>query len=43
MSAKMPLDPALAALCDKGVIELAEVDYLDSFANEIERSFPISE
>ena len=43
LSARMPLDPALAALCDKGVIELAEVDYLDAFADEIERSLPISE
>ena len=33
---KIPLDPKLAALCDKGMIELMENDYLDAAADEIE-------
>ena len=33
---KIPLDPKLAALCDKGMIELMENDYLDAAANEVE-------
>ena len=40
--ARVPMDPALAALCDKGVIELAEVDYFDAVANEIESAYPIA-
>ncbi len=34
--AKLPIDPLLASLCDKGVIELFEGDYLDNAANVIE-------
>ena len=37
--AKLPIDPELASLCDKGVIELYEGDYLEEAANEIESSF----
>ena len=33
---KVPLDPKLAALCDKGMLELMENDYLDAAANEVE-------
>ena len=36
--AKLPIDPALAALCDKGVIELMENDYLTAAADEIEKA-----
>ena len=39
--AKLPIDPSLASLCDKGVIELYEGDYFDSAADHIERTFPI--
>ena len=35
--AKLPIDPELASLCDKGVIELFEGDYLESAADEIEK------
>ena len=34
--AKLPIDPALPSLCDKGVIELFEADYLESAADKIE-------
>lgn len=37
--AKLPIDPSLASLCDKGVIELFEGDYLDGCADYIEKSF----
>jgi len=33
---RLPLDPKLAALCDKGIIELMENDYLDAAADVIE-------
>ena len=33
---RLPLDPKLAALCDKGIIELMENDYLDAAADKIE-------
>ena len=33
---KLPMDAKLAALCDKGVIELMENDYLDGASNRIE-------
>ena len=36
--AKLPIDPALASLCDKGVIELFEGDYLEGAADIIESS-----
>ncbi|MBQ8552443.1 MAG: Mrp/NBP35 family ATP-binding protein [Clostridia bacterium] len=34
--AKMPIDPRLAALCDKGMLELMENDYLDHAADKLE-------
>ncbi len=35
--AKIPIDPELASLCDKGVIELFEGDYLEAAADIIEK------
>ena len=35
--ARVPVDPRLASLCDKGAIELLDADYLDSCADEIEK------
>ena len=35
--AKLPIDPELASLCDKGVIELFEGDYLERCADMIEK------
>ena len=35
--AQIPLDPRLAKLCDKGIIELYENDYLDRAADELEK------
>ncbi len=35
--AKLPIDPALPALCDKGLVELFECDYLESCADKIEK------
>ncbi len=35
--AQMPIDPSLASLCDKGVIELFEGDYLERAADAIEK------
>ena len=35
--AKLPIDPSLASLCDKGVIELFEGDYLEKAADTIEK------
>ncbi len=32
---RVPLDPSLASLCDKGIIELMEVDYLDKAADAV--------
>ena len=37
--AKIPIDPSLASLCDKGVIELFEGDYLERGADQIESFF----
>ena len=34
--AKMPIDPKVAAACDKGLIELLNFDYLDAIADKIE-------
>ncbi len=34
--ARMPIDPKLAALCDRGMLELMENDYLDSAAEKLE-------
>ena len=36
--AQLPIDPELASLCDKGVIELFEGDYLERCADIIESS-----
>ena len=36
--AKLPIDPELASLCDKGVIELFEGDYLESGADILEKT-----
>ena len=33
---RLPIDPKLAALCDKGIIELFENDYLKNTADTIE-------
>lgn len=35
--ARVPIDPKLAALCDKGMLELMENDYLDTAVDIIER------
>ena len=35
--ARIPIDPKLAALCDKGMLELMENDYLETAADIIER------
>ncbi|MFA5561293.1 MAG: Mrp/NBP35 family ATP-binding protein [Eubacteriales bacterium] len=34
--ARVPLDPKLAALCDKGIIELMENDYMEAAAKKLE-------
>ena len=34
--AKLPIDPALASLCDKGVIELFEGDWMEGAADRLE-------
>ena len=34
--AKLPIDPELASVCDKGVVELFEGDYLERAADKIE-------
>ena len=36
---KLPMDPKLTSLCDKGIIELMENDYLDNAAEAIEHKF----
>lgn len=36
--AKLPIDPKLAALCDRGMLELMENDYLDNAFTEICRA-----
>ena len=38
--AELPIDPELASLCDKGVIELFEGDYLERAADIIEKACP---
>ncbi len=35
--AKLPIDPELASLCDKGVIELFEGDYFEGMADKLEK------
>ena len=37
--AKLPINPELASLCDKGVIELFEGDYLEAAADLIEKKY----
>jgi len=33
---RLPIDPKLAALIDKGIIELMENDYMDAVADSVE-------
>ena len=35
--AQLPIDPSLASLCDKGVIELFEGDYMERAADQLEK------
>ena len=35
--AKLPIDPKLAALCDRGMIEMFEGDWLDAAAEKLEK------
>ena len=37
--AKLPIDPKIAALCDKGMLELMENNYLDGAMEAIEKKF----
>ena len=37
----IPMDPKLSALCDKGIIELMENEYLDAACEKIEAALPI--
>lgn len=37
ISAKLPIDPKLAAACDKGMIELFDGDYLNPIADQLEK------
>ena len=39
--AKLPIDPELASVCDKGVVELFEGDYLERCADYIEKNLKI--
>ncbi len=41
MIGKLPIDGQLASLCDRGIIELFENDYLDHAADIIEEKYPI--
>ena len=34
---RLPMDPALSALCDKGIIELMENDYIDPAVDAISK------
>jgi len=38
---KLPIDPKLAAACDKGMIELFEGEWLDEMANMVEKIIKI--
>jgi Mrp family chromosome partitioning ATPase len=40
---RMPIDSKLAALCDEGAIERADVDYLNEAVNTIEKKLPVGE
>ena len=35
--AKIPIDPELASVCDKGLIELFEGDWMENACNKIEK------
>ena len=37
--ARIPMDPKLAALCDKGLIELMENEWMDAAADTVEKAF----
>ena len=39
--AKLPIDPELASVCDKGVVELFEGDYLESCADYLESKLKV--
>lgn len=39
--AKLPIDPELASVCDRGVVELFEGDYMDKAADIIENKFTV--
>ena len=41
--ARIPMDPKLAALCDRGMIELMENEYLDVAADVIERRLGLAD
>lgn len=41
MLGKLPIDASLASLCDKGIIELMENDYLDNASSIIEKKLPL--
>ncbi len=41
--AQIPMDPKLAALCDKGMLELMENDYMDKAADIIEKRLGMAE
>jgi Mrp family chromosome partitioning ATPase len=38
--AKLPIDPELASVCDKGVVELFEGDYFERAADMLEKALP---
>lgn len=40
--AQIPLDNRIASLCDKGMVELMDVNYLDAAADAVERSLGLS-
>lgn len=37
---QMPIDPAIAANCDKGLVELVEAPWLDTAADAVEAAAP---
>ena len=39
--AQLPIDPSLASLCDKGVIELFEGDYVERACDAIEKKYGV--
>lgn len=40
--ARLPIDPKLAALCDRGMLEMMENDYLEQAADKIESKLAVS-